>query len=492
MAFSAETYAILLKKIKASLSGIGNVEAVPPNKLKFTNVNDGSTFTITLPMNITQDQIDWIASLWDKLVINDTTNDLEYLGVPINNIVFDSKVNFDNNEKKLYVDTDKNIIYRYNGTTYVQVGGMNKEVIEVVDTLKANPTIDDLDSYCITRTNNKIYRCIYDVNTSKYVWSLTASDVPPSIELLDTLPLESTLTIDDFGRYVLSKDTDEIFKCIEAPDNLGTYIWKNINPKKDVIEVIDDISTITPSADTVGKVYFDKKDNNLYKGTEDLTDPGNTVYDFENVSSKGIQIVDDYSLLPVVTEDTICYCKTDYTDTSVTPNVEYKSGFYLWDNTASVWTLISSETKERYPEFIPSHDYVIGDTFKDGDTKYEVIKDFTSGATVSDNDDSVMEVVETYYYLTKEKKADLEARGLVKESNIYIISNADDVPTKYELDFTNETTINLQHNLHEKYPNILLLDQDENVLLCDIEYYSENLSIVHSEVAISGKAIVKK
>lgn len=495
MAFSPETYAILLKKNKAFLTGIGDVKAIPPNQLEFTNVNTNSKFIVTLPMNMTQDQLDWIIKMWDKVVINDTTNDLEYLGVPINNIVFDSKVNFDNNEKKLYVDTDKNIVYRYNGTTYVQVGGMNKEVIEVVDTLKSNPTIDDLDSYCITRTNNKIYRCIYDVNTSKYVWSLTASDVPPSIELLDTLPLESTLTIDDFGRYVLSKDTDEIFKCIEAPDNLGTYIWKNINPKKDVIEVIDDISTITPSADTVGKVYFDKKDNNLYKGVEDLTVPSNPVYDFENVSSKGIQIVDDYSLLPVVIEDTICYCKTDYVDTSVTPNVEHKSGFYLWDNTASVWTLISSETKERYPEFIPSHNYVIGDTFRDGDTKYEVIKDFTSGATVADNDDSVMEVVETYYYLTKEKKADLETRGLVKESNIYIISNADDVQDRYSEEFTVASTDwNVQHSLGEQYPSKVYVfdDNGEEIFLPTIEFYSNNLLIVHFDIPVSGKVIVIK
>ena len=496
MAFSAETYAILLKKIKASLSGIGNVEAVPPNKLKFTNLNNGSTWTITLPMNMTQQQLDWIIKMWDKVVINDTTNDLEYLGVPINNIMFDVKANFDNNEKKLYVDTNKNIVYRYNGVTYVQVGGMNKEVIEVVDTLKPNPTIDDLDSYCITRTNNKIYRCIYDVDTSKYVWSLTASDTPPTIELLDTLPLESTLTIDDVGRYVLSKDTDEIFKCIEDPDNLGTYIWKNINPKKEIIEVIDDISTITPSADTVNKVYFSKADNNLYKGTEDLTDPSNPVYDFENVSSKGITIVDSYNLLPVVTEDTICYCKSDYTDISVTPNVTYKGGFYLWDNTANVWTLISSETKERYPEFIPNgHNYKIYDTFRDGDTKYEVIKDFTSGVTVADNDDSVMEVVETYYYLTKEKKADLDARGLVKESSIYIISNADDVQDRYSEEFTTSSTDwNVQHNLGEQYPSKVYIydDNGEEIILPNIEYYSMNLLIVHFDIPVSGKVIVIK
>lgn len=497
MAFSPETYAILLKKIKAFLTGIGDVKAIPPNQLEFTNVNTNSKFIVTLPMNMTQDQLDWIIKMWDKVVINDTTNDLEYLGVPINNIVFDSKVNFDNNEKKLYVDTDKNIVYRYNGTTYIQVGGMNKEVIEVVDTLKANPTIDDLDSYCITRTNNKIYRCIYDVDTSKYIWSLTASDVPPSIELLDTLPLESTLTIDDVGRYVLSKDTDEIFKCIEDPNNLGTYIWKNINPKKEVIEVIDDISTITPSVDTVGKVYFDKKDNNLYKGTEDLTDPSNPVYDFENVSSKGIQIVDDYSLLPVVTEDTICYCKADYVDTSVTPNVEYKSGFYLWDNTASVWTLISSETKERYPEWVSGKDYKVDDTFSHDGLYYQVIKDFTSSVTFEDDEDNFIHCYEKYFALTKAQFQYLESVGKINPNSneLYTIVDADDVQDRYSEEFTVASTDwNVQHSLGEQYPSKVYVfdDNGEEIFLPTIEFYSMNLLIVHFDVPVSGKVIVIK
>lgn len=429
--------------VNANLSGITNVTFDNTTREFVFTKSDGGKFRVTIPNQLTVDELAWVQSLQPHVEVNPITDDLEYKSQVLNNIVVKAdKTDFGTgSDQKLYIETSTNKLYRWNSTT------------------------------------------------SKYkTFAIDLEDIN-SIKIVTTLP---TATSDDEDKVVFNLDDNKLYRCIEDMVTPNTYIWEEVLKDKDVIEVIDDISTITPSADTVGKVYFDKKDNNLYKGVEDLTVPSNPVYDFENVSSKGIQIVEDYSLLPVVTEDTICYCKTDYTDTSVTPNVEYKSGFYLWDNTASGWTLISSETKERYPEFIPSHDYVIGDTFKDGDTKYEVIKDFTSGATVADNDDSVMEVVETYYYLTKEKKADLEARGLVKESNIYIISNADDVPTKYELDFTNETTINLQHNLHEKYPNILLLDQDENVLLCDIEYYSENLSIVHSEVAISGKAIVKK
>ena len=32
------------------------------------------------------------------------------------------------------------------------------------------------------------------------------------------------------------------------------------------------------------------------------------------VTKKGIEIVDNHSLLPTVTEDTICYCIEDYID----------------------------------------------------------------------------------------------------------------------------------------------------------------------------------
>lgn len=44
----------------------------------------------------------------------------------------------------------------------------------------------------------------------------------------------------------------------------------------------------------------------------------------------GVEIVNNYSLLPTVTEDTIYYVVNDYTDTTVSPSITHKSGFYLW------------------------------------------------------------------------------------------------------------------------------------------------------------------
>lgn len=116
-------YGLLSKRIKSFLTGIGSVEPVPPNKLKFTNKLDNSQFTVTLPMNMTQQQLDWIIKMFDKVVINDTTGDVEYNGIPLNNIVFDTKSNFDGNPNKLYCDITENKLYRYNGSSYVVIGG---------------------------------------------------------------------------------------------------------------------------------------------------------------------------------------------------------------------------------------------------------------------------------------------------------------------------------------------------------------------------------
>ena len=62
----------------------------------------------------------------------------------------------------------------------------------------------------------------------------------------------------------------------------------------------------------------------------------------------------------------------------------------------------------------------------------------------------------------------------------------------YELSFTDQKDINLQHNLKCKYPMIRVFDTNDNELYMDIEYYSDNLTILHSEIEISGKVIVNK
>lgn len=62
----------------------------------------------------------------------------------------------------------------------------------------------------------------------------------------------------------------------------------------------------------------------------------------------------------------------------------------------------------------------------------------------------------------------------------------------YTTTFKNSTKINVQHNLNCKYPRILIIDEENDMLLCDVEYYSNNLVIIHSDIEITGTAIVIK
>lgn len=87
MAFSDETYGVLMKKIKAFLTGIGDVKAIPPNKLEFTNVNTNNKFIVTLPMNMTQDELDWLKLMSVNLLENPDTGKLEYKGVAIESTI---------------------------------------------------------------------------------------------------------------------------------------------------------------------------------------------------------------------------------------------------------------------------------------------------------------------------------------------------------------------------------------------------------------------
>ena len=62
----------------------------------------------------------------------------------------------------------------------------------------------------------------------------------------------------------------------------------------------------------------------------------------------------------------------------------------------------------------------------------------------------------------------------------------------YEKVFVNQKDIQIQHNLKCKYPMIRVFDTNDNELYMDIEYYSDNLTILHSEIEINGKVIVNK
>lgn len=144
-------------------------------------------------------------------------------------------------------------------------------------------------------------------------------------------------------------------------------------------------------------------------------------------SSAGIIIVDDYSALPSSTIEQIAYCKNEYIDTAVTPNITYSEGFYLYDLNENKWLITSSKVEEQYPEWKTGTDYAIEDTVTYNGKKYRCIADHTSTDFTTD-DTCWIECKEVYYVLTKEKHADMVAKGLITEdtADMYIITNADE------------------------------------------------------------------
>lgn len=120
----------------------------------------------------------------------------------------------------------------------------------------------------------------------------------------------------------------------------------------ETIEVVDILPI--PEDKILNKVYFLKPDNRFYKCIKDDT----TIpisYLFKDITFNGMNIYEDYSFLPTsVPQDTVCYIKNDYTDTS-SGNI-YKSGFYLYDVVTSSWSLISSNTSDYTKEFTTESD----------------------------------------------------------------------------------------------------------------------------------------
>ena len=88
----------------------------------------------------------------------------------------------------------------------------------------------------------------------------------------------------------------------------------------------------------------------------------------------------------------------------------------------------------------------------------------------------------------------LVANGSITAENkhLYIVEDNKDYPSEYEMEFTDSKDINVQHNLKCTFPMIWVFDTNDNELYMDIEYYSDNLTILHSEIEISGKVIVNK
>ena len=242
-----------------------------------------------------------------------------------------------------------------------------------------------------------------------------------------------------------------------------------------------------------GQLAYCKEDDSLYILSRDKLNWNKVI----GGSSDSLKILKNYYFLPVVTSNTICYCVNDYIDTSVSPNITYKKGFYLWYDDGvnpTEWKLISS-SDNKIPEWKIDHDYIVGDKVKYNKYIYECIVAHHSDLTDFNNDkDNWIIELDKYYNLTKNQYDMLVANGTITAENkhLYIVDDNNDYPSEYEMDFTDSKDINVQHNLKCNYPLIRIFDTNNNELYIDVEYYSDNLIILHSEVEISGKVIVNK
>lgn len=120
-------YALLNRKIKGLASGISNITYNSTTlSLEFTCTN-GTVINVPVPNPLTAQEVKFVKDLYTKSVLNTTTGDFEYNGVPLNNIVFDKLASFPTvgNEKKLYLDTDKNKLYKWDSSTskYILLSG---------------------------------------------------------------------------------------------------------------------------------------------------------------------------------------------------------------------------------------------------------------------------------------------------------------------------------------------------------------------------------
>ena len=303
------TYGLLSKRITSSLTGIGSVTPVPPNKLKFTNKKDGTDFTITLPMNMTQAQLDWLVKMFDKVVINDTTNDLEYNGIPLNNIVFGTVADFDDNMQKLYCNISENKLYRYNGSSYVAVGGESGAsnfdylIVEKYSKLGNSYTTSKIAYVQTDETISsvKYKKGFYEFDVTTNTWNYLGeqNNVHSNREVIDKFDESDVL------------DTDGITVLYKQP----TFDSKELLFKTD-------IGDVNVYAYKTGTIY--KKDDIVLNGailyvalrdTQDTTQIAED--DFVAISSNGSTIEDyvsgtDYKVGDIVIYDNRLYkCKVE-------------------------------------------------------------------------------------------------------------------------------------------------------------------------------------
>lgn len=159
------------------------------------------------------------------------------------------------------------------------------------------------------------------------------------------------------------------------------------------------------------------------------------------------------------------------------------------------WNLIIGGNSYEVFNWKTDYDYVVGDKVNNDDIIYKCIKDHHSDLVDFKNDeDNWIIELDKYFSLSQNQYNQMVTDGLITNNNkeLFIVNNGTDISSSYEESFVDKKDIQIQHNLKCKYPMIRVFDTNDNELYMDIEYYSDNLTILHSEIEISGKVIVNK
>ena len=167
----------------------------------------------------------------------------------------------------------------------------------------------------------------------------------------------------------------------------------------------------------------------------------------------------------------------------------------FYDRTLDTFTDCTSGSNEIIPNWKSDHDYVVGDKVNNNNIIYKCIKNHHSDLVDFKNDeDNWIIELDKYFSLSKNQYDQMVTDGLITNNNkeLFIVNNGTDISSSYEESFVDKKDIQIQHNLKCKYPIIRVFDTNDNELYMDIEYYSDNLTILHSEIEISGKVIVNK
>ena len=206
----------------------------------------------------------------------------------------------------------------------------------------------------------------------------------------------------------------------------------------EVAQNVAEVLAYDPTVRYIGMAVYCIDEQCLYRFKRTLLDDGtysDGLQDSDFQPEEGKANVDlvtnDYSTLPTVTKDTIIYCKNDYIDTNVTPNVNYKKGFYLYDDNISAWELIDINAKDKYPLWETSVEYSEEELVTYNETKYRCIVSHTSGATFEENKDNWIYVLEEYYVLTQVQYDNLVTNGVITDDtkHLYIVIDAEDEET---------------------------------------------------------------